>query len=535
MSRARPLTSTATRSLESMGSVARPAAPPGAKLPIIKLDTTLKELYERANPKSASTRLGLVSCGVTSTVDIGEDFPRNIQFPYQDKALTTARRQDLSLDNAGLRKSLAKKYLSLIPQRDAFISGAMPVILFNLDQTERQVERDRREAEATIAVLDPSQRPELVFCPGPSKVPLQAHGIDRLDYKVALDGLQGYPLTHDLETHWFLNSKAALARSGLPTPRSDIIEPEGYCPDVSSCCPVCAGTTTSTTQQRELPSVPSRCTGPRRRWLASQTDRILSAVRSRPVPFVFKTQQAFGGAGTWVVTSDGQKSRLLDDLCSIDGDDGVLPRLLAQVTPTNAHLGPATVLLSELVGAGAVVGNYGLTFVVTDGGGAEFLAAAEQDTDGSNAWIGSTICYHRQEQLRRKFEGLMQKTAAWVGGFGYTGPVGVDVLETKTGCFIVDLNVRTCGSLSLPLLRGHFVSRGLDCASSFSVTVKGGRREFIQRWRGPFEEGRMLIMSWYEDLEAGESIADVVVGGEDDERLQELVKLIREQSEEVTF
>ncbi|GAB1312470.1 Putative solid-state culture specific ATP-grasp domain-containing protein [Madurella fahalii] len=539
-----------------MGSV-DPSAPAGIKLPTIKLDTTLAELYKRANPKNAGVRLGLVSCGVTSGLDLTPDFPRNTRFPYQDQPLNTEPRQELTVGNADLRKSLAKKYLSLIPQRDAFISGPMPVIFFNLDQTPQQIERDRREAEATISVLDPSQRPDLVFCLGPSMIPLQDHGIDKLDFKVALDGLQGYPLTHDLETHWFLNSKAALARSGLPTPRAEIIEPEGSCPDAESCCPAC---TSAATTPSELPSIPPTCTGPRRQWLSAQTNRVLSAVRSRPIPFVFKTQQAFGGAGTWVVTSPEQKSQLLADLfCSSsngnnnkDDNDGVLPKLLTQVTRSNRHLGPATVLICDLVGgggggdAGKVVGDYGLTFVVTDGGRAEFLAAAEQTTDGSSAWIGSSICYPRQEELRRKFEGLMRRTAEWVGRFGYFGPVGVDVLEAETPaaaaagkggteCFIVDLNVRTCGSVSLPLLRSHFVGRGLECASSFSIVVKGGRAEFIRRWQGPFEEGRMLILSWYEDPEAGESIADVVVGGEDEGRLQELVRLVREDTEEVTF
>ncbi|KXX82350.1 hypothetical protein MMYC01_201278 [Madurella mycetomatis] len=522
-----------------MGSVDPPASAE-IKLPTIKLDTTLAELYKRASPKTTGIRLGLVSCGVTSGLGLTPDFPRNTQFPYQDQPLNTMPRRELTVRNADLRKSLAKKYLSLIPQRDAFISGAMPVIFFNLNQTPQQIERDRREAEATISVLDPSQRPDLVFCPGPSKIPLQDHGIDRLDFKVALDGLKGYPLTHDLETHWFLNSKAALARSGLPTPRSEIIEPEGSCQDAESCCPACASTSTS---QSDLPSVPPTCTGPRRRWLAIQTNRVLSAVRSRPVPFVFKTQQAFGGAGTWVVTSPEQKSRLLADLCSsADSCDGVLPKLLAQVTRSNRHLGPATVLICDLVRK--VVGDYGLTFVVADRGRVEFLAAAEQTTDGSSAWIGSTICYARQGELRRKFDGLMRRTAEWVSRFGYAGPVGVDVLEAETGaaagsgeteCFIVDLNVRTCGSVSLPLLRSHFVSRGLQCASSFSIVVKGGRAGFIQRWRRPFEEGRMIILSWYEDPEAGESIADVVVGGEDEALLQELVRLVREDTEEVTF
>ncbi|KAK4124806.1 hypothetical protein N657DRAFT_643563 [Parathielavia appendiculata] len=545
-----------------MGSVGTAGAPAEVKLPTIKLDTTLTELYRQASPKNANIRLGWVSCGITSGVDFTPDFPRNVKFVYEDQTFVSTPSRKLSHGNGRLQHALAKKHLSLIPQRDAFISGATPVIFFNLGRSPKQVEHDRREAEATISVLDPSQRPELVFCPGPSKIPMKEHGIDKLEYKVVFDGLEAYPLTHDLETHWLLNSKAGLARSGLPTPQSQIIETEGYPPAVDSCCSVCRDAATDASR---LPSIPPTCTGPRGEWLSRETNRILSAVRARPVPFVFKTQQAFGGAGTWLITSDDKKAQLLADLSGLGSPtiqnnesssssstgegqgEGLLRKLLPLLTPSNAHLHPTTVLLTDLVQD--LSGDYGLTFFVTASGAPLFLAAAEQmiTDDGSSAWIGSRIDYGRQEALREKFQGLMERIAEWVASHGYVGPVGADVLCTSTatgeegkdggdgGCHIVDLNVRTSGSVSLPLLRGHFTGRGLQCASSFSIKVKGGRREFIDKWRGPFEDGRMLILSWYEDPEEGGSIADVVVGAEDEERLAELMKEVRENTEEVTF
>ncbi|KAL2020558.1 hypothetical protein VTK56DRAFT_8146 [Thermocarpiscus australiensis] len=566
-----------------MGSV-ESATPAAITMPTVKLDTTISELYKRASPSNASARLGWLSCGVTSAIDITPDFPRNTEFLYQDQAFNAIPRRDLRRDNVELQRSLAKKYLSLIPQRDAFITGHAPVILFNANQTPAQVEHDLRQAEATISVLDPSQRPELIFCPGPSKIPIKEHAIDRLMYKVILDGLDSYPLTHPLETHWLLNSKAGLARSGLPTPPSQLIEPEGFPPAsaaATTCCAACAAAASHDDDdddddhhhQSTLPVIPATCTGPRGRWLTAQAARILDAVRARPAPFVFKTQQAFGGAGTWLVGSDEAKQRLLADLLGHgsdgggdgdgDGDDGdgLLRKLLSQVTPANAHLAPAAVLLCEMVRD--VVGDYGLTFVVGDDGnddddrgeGAEFqfLAATEQmmaeeeegeeeggeeatGTRGSASWVGSRINYARQAQLQRKFAPLMRRVAEWVARHGYVGPVGVDVLESREGAlYVVDLNVRTCGSLSLPLLRGHFVSRGLGCASSFSITFKGTRAEFVERWKAQFEEGRMLILSWYEDPGAGESIADVVVGGEDEKRLQEVMKSVKDATEEVTF
>jgi len=518
-----------------MGSLESPI-PPGVKLPTIKLDATLAELYKRASPKNANTRLGFVFCGVNSGLDLSPEFPRNTKFLYQDSPFNTIPRQELTTDNVELQRSLAMKYLSLIPQRDAFIAGRAPVVLFNVGHTPEKVAHDQREADATMSVLDPSQKPELVFCPGPASIPMSEYGIDKIAYKIVLDGLRDYPLTHDLETHWFLNSKAALALSGLPTPRSEIIQVEGFGDEASECCKIC------TTDKGELVFIPVGCTGNRGVWFEQQSKRVVEAIRRRPVPFVLKNQQTFGGAGTWVVVTEKQKEDLLRDMSS---EDGALRKLLSQVTKSNHHLNPGSIIISDLVEN--PIGDYGITFITTESGKAIFLAASEQMIDDNNAWVGSTIDYRHQRSLHEKFGPLIERTAEWVAKHGYFGPVGIDVLETETpgqtdshtgeqtAYHIVDLNVRTSGSLSLPLLSEHFTSRGLNCASSFSLTVKGGRRDFIERWKDQFEAGQMLILSWYEDLDAKESIADVVVGAVDGKELQKKMGEVRDATEEVTF
>ncbi|KAK3367240.1 hypothetical protein B0T24DRAFT_581829 [Lasiosphaeria ovina] len=543
-----------------MGSIDTPPLT-AAQLPTINLDTTLAELYRRASPKNADRKLGLVLCGVTSALDLGPDFPHNTKYPYQDGPFVALHAGELrNSNNRALQKSLATKYVSLIPQRDAFIAGpGAPVILFHQGRTAAQRARDRREAEATVAVLGTEQRPELVFCAGPASIPLGGeHGIAQIAYKVVLDGLARYPLTHPLDAHWFLNSKAALARSGLPTPRTRIVEIEGHGGAAgSACCARCAAVET------DMRFIPAGCTGGRGRWLEAQAARVVEAVERQPVPFVLKTQQTFGGAGTWVVRSEQQKQDLLRDLwrrrgeaegqeeesendnSDNDGDDGILRRLLSQVTAENRHLHPGSIIISDLVAD--AVADYGVTFLATDAGEAVFLGASEQLTDPDNAWIGSTINFSRQQKLHDKFAPLIQRAAAWVARHGYYGPVGIDVLETRTSGetasatgeptahHVVDLNARTSGSLALPLLCGHFVERGLQCAGSFSVAVDGGRRDFVDAWRAELEAGRMLILSWYEDDEVGESLADVVVGGEDERDLKRRMARVREATREVTF
>lgn len=359
------------------------------------------------------------------------------------------------------------------------------------------------------------------------------------------------------ETQWFLNSKAGLAESGLPTPRAEVVDVEGFVPPLAGgeCCEVCR-VEDDVVGKGGMRFVPAGCKGARGRWVGEQMKRIVESVDARQAPFVFKTQQTFGGAGTWVVSDEEKKRELVKKL--MDDETGVLRKLLSQVTAKNQQLKPGSVVLSEMVRN--PVGDYGVTFLVRKGGEATFLAASEQMINEDNAWIGSTINYARQDRLKEKFEGIMRQTAEWVGKHGYIGPVGIDVLETKdipkdelvqgngissadgekTAHYIVDLNVRTSGSLALPLLKGHFTTRGMTCASSFSTTLRGSRKQFMETWRDEFETGRMLIMAWYEDSTGNEekeveSIGDVVVGGKDEMDLQDLMKRVRESTEEVTF
>ncbi|KAK4442567.1 putative solid-state culture-specific atp-grasp domain protein [Podospora aff. communis PSN243] len=508
-------------------------------LPTIHLDTTLAELYRLASPSNAHLRLGLVLCGVNSALPLSPHFPRNAKYLYQDSPFNTLPPTKLTPSNHPLRKSLAKKYLSLIPQRDAFIAGSdAAVILFRTPFGE---EHDRREAERTLAVLDQRQRPELVFCAGPGGIPVRERGIGRVAYKIGLDGLEegGYPLTHGLEVHWLLNSKGGLLGSGLPTPRGEVVEVGGWAGEGRGCCGVCEK---QGGEGEGMGVVPGGCNGRRGEWVREQTERVVEAIEKREVPFVVKNQQTFGGAGTWVVMNEEQKREVLADM---KGEDGALRKLLSQVTERNHHLKPGSIIISDMVQD--PIGDYGVTFVVKENGEAVFLAASEQMIDESNAWIGSTINYSRQEKLREKFASIVERTAKWVAMHGYYGPVGIDILETEkpgqtasqtgeeTAYHIVDLNVRTSGSLSLPLLKGHFTGRGLSCASSFSVTVKATRKEFIEKFRQEFEAGRMFILSWYEDPEAKESIADVVVGAEDEKGLQKQMGRVRDATEEVTF
>lgn len=570
----------------------RSAGPPSGgviQLPTVRLDTTLTDLFRLACPKDAHKRLAYLHSPAHCAVSLGPHVRRNTTFLYQDGSFVNAPLGDLSPcddddddDDEGeegreasgrlqLRRSLAAKLLGVVPQRDAFITGPSAAVLFDASADPAEARRAADEAEATVAVLEVAQRPALVRCPGPCCLPLAEAGVDLVaGYKMALDGLagRGYPLAIGLEAHWLLNSKRALALSGLPTPRTDVIEVSGCPVPAGECCDACrrdelgrglglgrgrgrgrsaghdAGHDAGGHDAGMISTIPAGCGGQRGAWFREHEGRIISEVEGRSPPFAFKTQQTLGGGGTWIVGSERDKRQLLQHLAS---EDGIVRKLLPQLREANAHLRPGSMLLSELVRD--PVGNYGVTFYVTDAGGVIFMGVSEQILAGDGkAWAGSTISYRSQQRLQDKLRGLAEQTAQWLSEeHRYCGPVGMDVLEARadgragTGgrreaaLFIVDLNVRTSGSMSLPLLRGHFTSRGLYCSGMCTITTRKGRWEFVDQWRSQFLSGSMIILSWCRDPLSEVSTGCVITGAEDEARLGERMEALKASTDEVTF
>lgn len=165
--------------------------------------------------------------------------------------------------------------------------------------------------------------------------------------------------------------------------------------------------------------------------------------------------------------------------------------------------------------------------------------------DSTKAWIGSTISYTAQGNLKQKFTPIMRKIGSWLSKYGYYGPCGADILETALGdnnsdgptmLYIVDLNVRTSGSLVLGLMSDHFSEqRGLHEASSFSINVDLSRESFVKRFESQFEEGEMVIVSWYEDPDSGLSFGNLVIGAENKQSLESQIKRVKELASEIHF
>ena len=515
-------------------------------LPMIHLDTTLADLYRRAGAQTADKRIGQVLCGTNLGMTLSEVFPRNNKYIYQDTPFNNIPPyEELNDDDRDPVPESEREYVFMIPQRDAFVCGDMPVILFNADQPPEDVEQDRQEAERTVDVLDPNQRPTLIFCPGPDYIPQEDNCIDMFAYNVVLEQLAAYPTMFDFEKHWHVNSREALVRSGLPTPEYDFVEVSGRSANMNLCCNRCENTA-------EPLFIPFSCTGNRSDWLDEQVSHVFSHVKRRTIPFVVKTQQAYNGAGTYIIAKESDRKDFIKALTS-----DLFRRLLSSITRDNEHMKPASILIGEF--NADPVGNYGLSFFVTEGGGVIFVGVSEQVPSVSNGWTEASIDYSEQQALETRLTPLMKDIAAWLWDQGYIGPVEANVVETEvktepsqtygretkvakskvvetkkkvipkrlqmttadTELCIHDLSVRASGNICLSLLRGHFEKRKLNCATSFSITLKRGRNHFLSDWKEELEAGKLCIVGWCDDKVTAASRVDLVLGAKARKALQQ--------------
>lgn len=184
--------------------------------PQVTLDTTLAELYARDSSENHGGKIALVLCAANSEISPTLQLTRNSKYLYQDSTFSTIPEHLSTEKHKEIQRLVAIKYLSLVPQHDAFAAGKMPVILFDPDAGGKKTSYSKDQVEKTMDSLTTQQRPTILFFSSPKQILMEENGIGLLAAKMELDDFEGFPMTVGLETHYFLNSKAAICSSGLP-------------------------------------------------------------------------------------------------------------------------------------------------------------------------------------------------------------------------------------------------------------------------------------------------------------------------------
>ncbi len=456
----------------------------------VELDTTLRELYSLDSPQDE--KIIQVYAIPSATTQMTSSIPLSTQFAYQSP-------RALKMDS----NVLARTNLQAGPQSYGFVSGNMPLVLFDVGaardeatQVEHMLSPVKTHQADALKVFDqlaPAQRPELRFVSSPTEITMNTN--EKVAIWNPMDCLTHLPHLFDPEMHYELLSKRGLAISEIPTPKSDVID---------------CNLQPDQTNDESL--------------LKDEVERMMKPVNERAIPFVIKLPQSLGSQGVFVVQTDSEKQEAIG-LLNVE-----VKRMIQQINESNKHMRPASIVLQEIVPGTAVA----LSLFVTIKGRSIFTGCTEQIFDNHGHWDGGCIDYKQQDNLRKQYADIAQEMATYMHQKGYYGPLGADVMTNLNGKqLVIDLNVRVPTSYPLGFLKKHFsVQRGLhDAALLYPLALKGTRDDFQRRFDKEIREGKIVICGWCNGSggPGGRykySISSVAVGGETPSHLRQMIERI---------
>ncbi|KNG88140.1 hypothetical protein ANOM_003344 [Aspergillus nomiae NRRL 13137] len=457
----------------------------------VVLDYTLEDLYSLDGGKASDVVLAFAF--PIPRVQAASSLPLSKGFTYQSPLAEYPCKQDL-----------AKKLLQGIPQRYGFISGKMPLVLFELDLDEH--EKNGQDPPAKLRAhhidtmevykqLSPDQQPKVSFARSPEDVVLPPNV--RLAVLSPVDCLAHLPHVVDPQAHYNLLSKRGLAYSGLPTPPSVVIDSHLLPSQVHDSCLVDA-----------------------------EVQRMLRTVHEKDLPFIVKVPQSISGQGTFILRTESDRQ----DAIAVLQEE--LREMIQEVHPTNQHLSPCSLIIQDFLEGETMA----LSLFVTCKGRGIFIGYTKQLFNDNDLWVGGCISYPEQPQREQEYAEFTDELARFLYSKGYYGPAGVDFMIGPDGRFLVlDMNIRVTGTYHLGCLRGHFMQRGFSEATMlYPVYIGCSRDEFRDFFRNEFKDGSMILSSWTTNPHPKPHSVSITIAGVDRVALNSLIEKVNAFSASVT-
>ncbi|KAI9039814.1 solid-state culture-specific protein-like protein [Aspergillus affinis] len=446
----------------------------------VVLDYTLCDLY---NLENTSKEAIVLVYAYAPPVDIQptSSTPVLTKFPIQSPLCPICDREEL-----------AKQLFHGTSQRFGFCSGPMRIAIFDLDHKQSSpVQPHHVDTYNVFNQISAQQRPHPQFIKNPASLNLGANS--RLAITVPLDWISHLPHVTNPDVHYNLLSKRGLALSGLPTPKTTVID-------------------TRLTPNR--PFTESE--------IHEEFRRMTQPIRENTLPFILKVPRVASiGQGTFIIRTESERTAANTVFQDTVG------KMLRDLTPSNAHLNPCNVIIQEMVEGETV----GITFFVTQFGRSIFNCCTRQEVDGSYCWSGGFVSYNEQPALEERYREIINTVARLLHEHGYFGPAGIDVMTDDQGKqLVVDLNVRITGTYHLGPLRGHFARRGfVEAAGLANQRIRCTREAFEEVFRNELSEGSLLVTAW---IHAGEwSLVTMTIAAKDMQLLRKLVQKVAEYKE----
>lgn len=429
--------------------------------PLIKLDTTLADIYEETGIEGPF--IVTMYC-VFGHLDLHPEFPRELVYPEDEEPVPYNPSDQKQIER------LRKVILGLKPLRRAFGLGNMDVLFLGPNITELGMQK----ALSQLPVHQ-RHRPCIIdIDEGNVQARLKQATQDR---KLLFWRPQGWMDDHncllDPREMFDVNSKAFLIASGMPTPRSELVD---------------------------LTTV--------------ELDDPCCLFRTQPLPFVVKLCRAGCGFGTFIVKTEAQRDKTLAALFA------------HQARGTREVILSAYIDLIKDLSVHFVVGAPG---TVHDRDNPLIVGVTVQTLTLDGKWTGGQIDYSQQSALHEHVLATVRDTARRLP-HRFVGWAGVDIVEDKDGGqWVVDLNARFTGSMPICFMSQHFWRERQLKLAQFAAFEYTGPVDAIYLRLQPLLQSGQVVVTATAEIEDNVSIADVVWGGKDSTDLAAVEQLVRQR------
>ncbi|GAB1207945.1 hypothetical protein APSETT445_006682 [Aspergillus pseudonomiae] len=445
----------------------------------ISLDYTLHDLYGLDGGNGSNIALVLFNPFIGDSQLRSVD-PPNERFVYDSCCDPDSGDDD---ENARLEQQV-------LPQRYGYTAGKIPVICTDVQKPGCCASQCNSCGPSDLfrvfQKLRESQRPIGKLVPSLADISIPQ---DCLVSVIApSEDLSHLPHTINPDDHYELLSKRGLALSGLPMPKTMVVDSR-WTPDLS---------------------LNGAC-------LQTEIQRMLKYIDMYPAPYMVKLPQTVSGKGAFKVSSEGDRRALRTRLHLW------LRHALKKVNASNQHLHHSSLVFQEFIQGSTM----SLSLFVTKSGRPVFVTCSDQIFDKTGEWVGGTVSYDRQALLEKEYSIISKKVAQFLHGRGYYGPAGADVLTDECGRqYIVDLNVRPTGTYHFGPLKGHFTKRGLWEAMTLKIYLECSQAEFEDGFKEELRNGNIIIMGWAESESKNRSYSIFTLGAKDTSSLEQLAQSI---------
>ncbi|KAK3710525.1 hypothetical protein QZH41_000857 [Actinostola sp. cb2023] len=179
------------------------------------------------------------------------------------------------------------------------------------------------------------------------------------------------------------------------------------------------------------------------------------------VPCMIKVSHGYSGRGTYMAKTKSQAEKIISQIQS--------------------EIRCPEPCISEVIEG--ITGNYCVQFFLHKNGEIEWLGCANQVVTEDFGWNGGNVNWNEQDELKKKLYSTVMPVKEYLHKHGYFGVVGIDVLSSKEGHFVVDVNARVNGSTTLLLIAPHMAAQGFPMSALLEIPkVKGNEIEVMKRF-----------------------------------------------------